>query len=432
MRNIFILLLVFCYSGIIAQPTNPKAGVKWMTFERAQQATGKTPRITVVYIYVEQDEFCKLMDKNVFTNAKVINTLNNEFYAIRFNGQEPQTIIFKGQKFSNSQDNYRLHKLVIPLLSSNNISFPALAFLDENNNLITSIIGYQSIENLLEVLSFIKRQHRRTNWNAHAMFSQAFDVWAGQATLTQPEPKPEPKPEPQPIAQAKPEPPPQLLAQAQVQSQPEPQSIATPVPVVESQPEPLPIAVPEPVVEPLPESLPKELSPISSPAPPITLLTGVIKWYTIEEADQLCKVAPRKFFIDMYTDWCGWCKKMDKETFTDPTLANYINNNYYPVKFDGESKAPITFDNKTYQPQSRTHDLALLLMQGKTGYPTYVILDQYRQPLGILKGYIGIDKLYQTLVFVGGDYYMTSNDKEFQSKWPKIREETDKIYKPKH
>ena len=389
-----------------------------MTFEQVQQISNQAPRISVVYLYVEQDEFCKLMDKNIFSNAKVINILNTEFYSIRFNGQEPQTIIFNGQKFSNSQDSYQLHKLVLPLLSSNNIYFPALAFLDENNKLITSIIGYQSVEKLLEILSFITRQHRRINWNANAMFSQVFAACVDRSNTTQPETPsiadPEPVVEPQPEPIATPEP------VIEPQPTPEPEQIITFEPVVEPQPEPEP------------ESLSKEITAIPSPVFPAPLMTGVIKWYTIEEADQLCRVAPRKFFIDMYTDWCVFCKKMDKETFTDPTLANYINNNYYPVKFDGEIKTSITFNNKIYLSQYRTHDLALFLMQGRAEYPSFVILDQYYQPINIFKGYMSIDKLYQILVYIGGDYYMTSNDKEFQSKWPKIREETDKVYKPKH
>ena len=73
-----------------------------------------------------------------------------------------------------------------------------------------------------------------------------------------------------------------------------------------------------------------------------------IKWYTWEEAYELNQTAPKKVFIDLYTDWCGWCKKMDKETFTDPAVVKFINENFYAVKFDAEQEKDIVFNEKTF------------------------------------------------------------------------------------
>ncbi|MBP9152977.1 MAG: DUF255 domain-containing protein, partial [Flavobacteriales bacterium] len=66
-----------------------------------------------------------------------------------------------------------------------------------------------------------------------------------------------------------------------------------------------------------------------------------IKWVSLEEADALRRTEPRKILIDVYTDWCGWCKKMDASTFKDPKVVAYINANYYAVKLDAEQKEPI-------------------------------------------------------------------------------------------
>ena len=74
-----------------------------------------------------------------------------------------------------------------------------------------------------------------------------------------------------------------------------------------------------------------------------------IKWYTWEEAIQANKTVKKKFIIDLYTDWCGWCKVMDKKTFTQSEIASYINEHFYPIKFDAEQKTPVVYNNHTFK-----------------------------------------------------------------------------------
>lgn len=104
---------------------------------------------------------------------------------------------------------------------------------------------------------------------------------------------------------------------------------------------------------------------------------GTVKWYTIQEAEKLNKENPRPIFVDTYTDWCGWCKKMDKETFTNQVITDILNNKFYPVKFNAEGSESITFYGQTYindGKAGRAHQLAVALLNGQMSYPTVVFI----------------------------------------------------------
>jgi uncharacterized protein YyaL (SSP411 family) len=79
---------------------------------------------------------------------------------------------------------------------------------------------------------------------------------------------------------------------------------------------------------------------------------SLVKWMTITEAVNASKTTPKPIILDFYTDWCGWCKRMMATTYADPGLASYINQYFYPVKFDAEGKDTVTFQGKTYMPTS--------------------------------------------------------------------------------
>ena len=135
-----------------------------------------------------------------------------------------------------------------------------------------------------------------------------------------------------------------------------------------------------------------------------------IKWITFEEALKLNQKKPRMIFVDIYTDWCGWCKKMDTETFSDPVVASYINKKYYAVKFNAEQAEAITFKEQEFvnpnPGKSRsTHQLAMALLKNEGVYPSYVILDRASDWIFKLKGYKTSGELMPILRYYGdGDY----------------------------
>ncbi len=116
------------------------------------------------------------------------------------------------------------------------------------------------------------------------------------------------------------------------------------------------------------------------------------KWYTFEEAYALNQKNPKKIFIDVFTDWCGWCVKMDNTTFKDSLIRDYMIHNFYPVKLNAERKDTVRYNGNTYvnpspdKPRS-AHQLAISLLQGQLSYPSYVILNEKFEILNMVKGY---------------------------------------------
>lgn len=135
-----------------------------------------------------------------------------------------------------------------------------------------------------------------------------------------------------------------------------------------------------------------------------------INWVSFEEAIELNKEEPRHIFIDVYTDWCGWCKKMDATTFVDPVIVDIMNEHFYAVKFDAERTDTVHFMDNDFinpNPEGRrsTHQLAQVLLNGKLSYPSFTFLNSDLQGIYILNGYRKAPELEQILTFFGEGFY---------------------------
>jgi thioredoxin-related protein len=156
---------------------------------------------------------------------------------------------------------------------------------------------------------------------------------------------------------------------------------------------------------------------------------SLVQWMTLQEAMEKIKTAPKPIILDFYTDWCGWCKHMMKTTYANPGLAQYINTNFYPVKFNAEGKDTIEYLGKIYKPTSpeprRPHEFAIEMLQGKLSYPTTIFLNNYDKAQNKFQvslnaaGYLETQKIEPILIFVLENASRNCNFDDFNAQYQK-------------
>ncbi len=125
-----------------------------------------------------------------------------------------------------------------------------------------------------------------------------------------------------------------------------------------------------------------------------TTISETVNWVTIEQAIEAQKKNPKPIMMDVYTSWCGPCKMLDKNTFQDPRVAKYLNENFYSVKFNAEGPDSLVYQGKSYKNpdyvpnnpgRNGVHEFTMAL--GVNSYPTVFFMDKTGQPLMPLVGY---------------------------------------------
>jgi thioredoxin-related protein len=107
-----------------------------------------------------------------------------------------------------------------------------------------------------------------------------------------------------------------------------------------------------------------------------------IKWMKFEEAIAANAKDPKMILVDVYTDWCGWCKKMDKETFTDSKVVAHLQENFYAVKLNAENK------NRKFEFMGKTYSEAEMAAAMRVrSYPNFVVIEPKLQNIAQLPGY---------------------------------------------
>lgn len=134
-----------------------------------------------------------------------------------------------------------------------------------------------------------------------------------------------------------------------------------------------------------------------------------VLWLNLEEAVEKSKVEKRKVMMFLFTDWCTWCKRMESITLDNTDIADYINRNYYPVKFNAEGKETVKFKDKSYsfvslKPRG-VHGLAMEMMCGQVSFPTITFFDEEWNVIQSIPNFQPPLKFEQIITYFAGNFY---------------------------
>lgn len=143
-----------------------------------------------------------------------------------------------------------------------------------------------------------------------------------------------------------------------------------------------------------------------------------INWLGFEEAMKKNAQTPKPIIIDMYTDWCGWCKKLDANTFSNKDIIAYVNEHFYAVKFNAETTDDIMYKDSLYKNnysgkldangrplKRKSHSLAEILLGGRMSYPTIVYMVTEKDMIAPLAGYVSPEDIEPILLYFGAKIY---------------------------
>jgi thioredoxin-related protein len=132
--------------------------------------------------------------------------------------------------------------------------------------------------------------------------------------------------------------------------------------------------------------------------------TEQVKWISLDEAVVNLQKEKKPLLIDLYTDWCGWCKEMDKKTYSNKRVAEYVDNKFYAVRLNAETHDKITWNNKVYgfNANYRSNEFAVYLTNGRLEFPTTIFIPADGSSPQAIPGYLA-PKDFELLVKYFGE-----------------------------
>ena len=142
-----------------------------------------------------------------------------------------------------------------------------------------------------------------------------------------------------------------------------------------------------------------------------------ISWLSLNEVNLKLKTETRPVLIDLFTNWCYWCKVMDKKTYNNSKVTSYINEHFYAVKLDAESREALAWNNKDYRynPKTKLNDFTMYVTRGQPGFPTTVIFPEMKLEPASIPGFMNPKEIEAILKYFGEGSYRSESFQEFSA-----------------
>jgi thioredoxin-related protein len=140
-----------------------------------------------------------------------------------------------------------------------------------------------------------------------------------------------------------------------------------------------------------------------------------VAWLSPQAAQARLQVAPKPLLIDVYTTWCQYCRLMDATTWRHDSVAAYVAEHFIAIKFDAESKLPVSWQGSeyVYQPRFKVHQLAVSWLQGNMVYPSTVLVPPQGSPQ-VIPGALQVREAETLLKYYGSGAYLQQRFEDFR------------------
>jgi thioredoxin-related protein len=147
-----------------------------------------------------------------------------------------------------------------------------------------------------------------------------------------------------------------------------------------------------------------------------------VAWLSPQQAQANWQNEKKPFIIDVYTDWCHYCKIMEKSTWSNAQLGEYVAKYFYPIKFNAESKEPVSWMGIDYEYKTsyKVHMLAAEWCGGNMVYPSTIFWIPGEEPV-IIPGVLTVKEIEPMLKYFGEGHYLKTEwtvfKTEYKSSW---------------
>ncbi len=128
-----------------------------------------------------------------------------------------------------------------------------------------------------------------------------------------------------------------------------------------------------------------------------------IKWMDFNKGYELAKKKKKIMLVDVYTDWCGWCKRMDRDAYAKPNISGIVNKDFVAIKFNPEQQGVMyNYEGKTYTGEQLAGVISNYQI---SGYPTTIFMYPKEKGIEVISGYKNAEQLAPILASMKQKFY---------------------------